>query len=131
MAQSCVSGVAMTDWFHFKLLLIDHSGLSRDALHICLGVLVQLAVAALPRQSFARLWPWLAVLVTAMGNEWYDLNYETWPDRNEQRLESVKDLIATMAIPTMLLFIARFAPQLFTGRGSPPPASQSDSGGCA
>lgn len=105
----------MSDWYHLKLLLVDLSGLSRDALHIMLGVAVQLAIAALPRQSLARVWPWLAVLFGALGNEYHDLHFEIWPDLPAQHMESVKDVIATMAIPTVLLLAARFAPRLIVG----------------
>lgn len=113
----------MSDWFHIKLLLTQFSGLSRDALHVLLGVGAQIAVAALPRMSLARIWPWLAVFGGALANEYYDLAHEAWPDPAQQRMESVKDVIVTMAIPTVLLLAARYAPRLFIGRTRPTPSS--------
>lgn len=115
-----VTAAAMDDWFDVKALVEQLSGVSRDALHIYLGVAVQLFVAALPRQSLARGWPWLAALVAASANEWYDLHFATWPDVTQQRMESVKDMLTTLAIPTVLLLIARFAPALFRERAPPP-----------
>lgn len=106
----------MIDWFHLKLFITQMSGFDRDTLHIFAGVLVQLCVAALPRQSLARPWPWLAVLAVALANEWYDLHHEVWPELARQRMESIKDMLSTMAIPTMLAMIARFAPAVMVGR---------------
>jgi hypothetical protein len=41
---------------------------------------------------------------------------EQWPDLSMQYGESVKDLLLTMALPTLLLVAARLRPQLFGQR---------------
>lgn len=105
------------EWFDLKVILIQFSGLSRDALHVLLGVSAQVLVASVPGQSLARFWPWLAVLAGALLNEWYDLNYETWPEIDLQYAESIKDVTVTMALPTLLLLLARFAPRVWGDRG--------------
>ncbi|HEX8442022.1 MAG TPA: hypothetical protein VF631_00075 [Allosphingosinicella sp.] len=100
------------DWYQFKHMLSLFSGLHMDALHIHVGVLAQLSAAAVMRRSIASPWPWLALLFTLCANEWFDLAYEIWPDRNEQWAESIKDGWNTMLLPTILLLLARFVPGL-------------------
>ena len=51
------------DWHQFKLLVEHSTGLSMDALHILVGVLIQLLVAVVFKSSVARWRPLLAVLV--------------------------------------------------------------------
>lgn len=82
------------------------------------GVLIQLALAAALRRSCASWWPWLAVLVLELGNEWVDLAIERWPVPAEQYGEGMKDLLLTMALPSLLLLLARLRPGLFTGPSS-------------
>ena len=55
--------------------------------------------------------PWLCVLVAEALNEWWDLNYEDWPDR-PMWPESLEDLWVTMLVPTLLLIAARYFPGL-------------------
>jgi hypothetical protein len=101
------------DWHDIKLWLSGSSGLDMDALHVHFGVLAQVAVALLLRRRLSSLWPWLVVAAVAVGNEVYDYRYEVWPTREEQFLESVKDVWNTMLLPTVLLLLARFLPGLF------------------
>jgi hypothetical protein len=42
---------------------------------------------------------------------------EQWPDRGQQYGESAKDLLLTMAVPTILMAAARARPDLFRGGG--------------
>jgi hypothetical protein len=113
------------DWFELKHMLSLLSGLHMDALHVHVGVLAQLAAAAMLRRSLASPWPWLALLIALCANEWFDLAYETWPDRDEQWAESIEDLWNTMLLPTVLLLLARFAPGLL-GRAEPAAKGTSD-----
>jgi hypothetical protein len=106
------------DWYQLKQMLSLLSGLHMDALHVHVGVLAQLAAAAVLRRSIASPWPWLALLVALCANEWFDLAFEVWPDREEQWAESIKDLWNTMLLPTVLLLLARFAPRLFVRSGA-------------
>jgi ABC-type dipeptide/oligopeptide/nickel transport system permease component len=108
------------DWYQIKHLLAVSSGLHMDALHVHIGVLAQLLVAAVMRRSIASPWPWLALLAALCANEWFDLAYETWPDRDEQWAESIKDGWNTMLLPTLLLLLARFAPRLLAPSPSAP-----------
>lgn len=100
------------DWYSIKLLVVEQTDISRDALHIFLGVAGQLLVALLIRRSLAHPLPWLAVLIGEAANEYYDLNYEVWLDR-PMWPGSLRDLLVTMAVPTLIFLLARFAPWLF------------------
>ena len=101
------------DWMQFKLFTSHASGVSHDAMHVIGGVLAQIAVAAVFRSSLARIWPWTAVLLVELLNEWNDLHVERWPDPGQQWGEGAKDLALTMILPTLLLVLARWKPKLF------------------
>jgi len=95
-------------------------GLSRDVLHVLLGVGVQFTLVVLLRSWTGAVLPWLLLLLGAAANEAYDLSREVWPAgyRLQQWFETLKDLITTMAVPTLLLVVSRYAPRLLT-----PPAA--------
>jgi hypothetical protein len=102
------------DWYHIKQGVELFTGLHMDALHVHAGVLGQVAAAFILRRPLASPLPWLAVLAVVLANEWYDLQYEIWPDRGMQYGESFRDLWNTMLVPTLLLALARFCPSLFS-----------------
>jgi hypothetical protein len=91
-----------------KLDIIGFSGLSKDALHVYLGLTVWLLAAALFRRSIATLRPWLAVLVVALGIEAFDA-FDDWVDLGRWRYKaSLHDIVNTMFWPTVLTLLARF-----------------------
>jgi hypothetical protein len=92
----------------FELGLPVHN----DALHVIAGVFVQLIAALLLRRSVASLAPWLITAILAFANEWSDLRTERWPDLSLQWIESGRDIALTLALPTLLLIVARLRPQL-------------------
>ena len=102
------------DWYQIKVALSAAMAVSQDALHIFVGVGVQILLAALLRQRLSSLLPWLIVLALGLGNEWSDLHLEIWPDRAVQYGESLKDMVVTMMLPTVLLLLARHSPGLFS-----------------
>lgn len=104
------------DWFQVKLFIKTATAVHPDALHILLAVLALLAIAALIRRPVASLWPWLAVLVLELLNEASDMAHERWPDPGHQWGESAKDVVVTMALPTLLMLLARWRPGLFNRR---------------
>jgi hypothetical protein len=109
------------DWYEIKHAVEVFTGLNEDALHVHVGVLAQLLAAFLLRRSVASPWPWLFLLLAVGANEWFDLNYETWPgsERDRQFEESIRDAWNTMLIPTLLLLLSRCAPRLLV-----PPAAE-------
>jgi hypothetical protein len=84
-----------------------------DALHVLLGFVIFLIGARLLKRSIVSPLPWLAVLLLELSNEAYDLHVELWPDLAIQLGEAAKDILLTMAIPTLAAFTARWQPQLF------------------
>ena len=97
------------DWAAIKTVITGETGLSRDALHLLVGVGLYLLLVAMLPSRLSRWLAWLLVLIAALGNEWADYLHETWPGQGS---ETAKDLATTMALPTLLLFVARFAPHL-------------------
>ena len=107
------------DWYQFKLFAAHLGGFSMDSLHVVVEVALQLGSAALLRRSLAQWWPWLTVLGLELLNEANDLLVEQWPDPGMQWGEGARDLLLTMALPTLLLLVARRQPSLLTGRVQP------------
>lgn len=106
--------VAM-EWSQTKTFIEYTIGFSHDALHVMVGVCLQLLFAGLLRRSARSVWPWLMVLGLELANEWVDLHVEVWPQHAMQWGESAKDLLLTMALPTLLLVVARCWPALLSG----------------
>jgi hypothetical protein len=109
------------DWYQVKHGISIFTGLHMDALHVHVGVLAQLLAAAVLRRSVASPWPWLLLLTATAANEWFDLAYEIWPDRDDQIAESVRDGWNTMLLPTVLLLTARIVPTLLARQQTPDP----------
>lgn len=99
-------------WYEIKKCVEGFTGLHMDALHVHGGMLGLILAALLLRRSLGSPWPWLVVLAATLANEWFDLRYETWPDRTMQYDEAVRDIWNTMLLPTLMLVLARFWPSL-------------------
>lgn len=100
------------DWYQLKLFAAHSTGVSMDALHVVVGVLLQLLIALMFRSSVARPLPLLAVLALAVVNEANDFRVEIWPDPGMQFGEAAKDIVLTMFIPTLIFLVARRRPKL-------------------
>ena len=98
-------------WYQFKLFVEHASGISMDALHILVGFILFLLAALILRRSLASGLPWLAVLLLEIGNEAHDLTAERWPDIGSQLGEGVKDIMLTMALPTLVMLVVRWRPE--------------------
>ena len=99
--------MTVADWLLLKTELVRATALSRDALHIYLGLFVQLTAALLLRRRLGDWLPWLAVFALAVGNEIADLWVEIWPQHAFQAASAIHDLVNTMILPTALLLFAR------------------------
>ena len=106
------------DWYQLKLFAQHASGISMDALHVIVGVVVQLALALLFKSSVARPMPLLTVLALALVNEANDLRVEIWPDPGMQYGEGVKDVVVTMLLPLLIFLVARRRPAVLAQRSS-------------
>lgn len=100
-------------WYQVKLFLEHASGISMDALHILIGFAIFVMAGLLLKRSLGTALPWLAVLILELGNEAYDLHVELWPDPGSQLGEAAKDIMLTMALPTLVLALVRWRPRLF------------------
>ena len=109
---------AMTSWHQGKLFIEHSVSFSHDALHMLVGVFLWLAFALLLRRPVTSSRPWLWLFAIIMWNETVDLWIEQWPDPGHQYGESAKDLILTMAVPTIIMAAARTRPDLFRGSAS-------------
>ena len=111
--------MTLLGWYQVKLFLEHASGISLDALHILVGFAVFLLAAQFLRRSVTSPLPWLMTLLLALGNEAHDLMIELWPDLGSQLGEAAKDIILTMALPTLVMLAARWRPALFSGEPAP------------
>ena len=107
------------NWYRIKLAVSQGTTLNMDALHVLVGTLALLLFAAVLRRSIADWWPWLTILAAELLNEWNDLRVERWPDLGAQLGEGAKDVLLTMALPTLLLFVARSRPTLLLSTRPP------------
>jgi len=92
-----------------KLAIVAATGLSKDALHIYVGLAVFLATAAVLRKPLRSVVPWLAVVAAAVAGEMLDmrddlasLGYWRWS-------ASLHDILNTLFWPTVFFLLARFA----------------------
>ena len=106
----------MSIWYDAKLLLEHASGVSMDALHILVGVAAQLIFAIIFRTPLASWRPWLFVLTLLLFNEFSDLWVEQWPQPAMQYGEGLKDTGLTMILPTLIMVLARWRPEVFYRR---------------
>ena len=104
--------ISAADWYQVKLFAQHASGISMDALHVIIGVVLQLTVALVFRSSVARPLPLLAVLVLEVINEMSDFRVERWPNPGMQLGESAKDVLLTIVLPTLIFLVARYRPTL-------------------
>lgn len=109
--------MTLVGWYDVKLFVEHASGVSMDALHILVGFLLFLIAALVCRRGIGSILPWLLVLVLELINEAYDLHVERWPNLARQIGEGVKDVMLTMALPTLILLIGRWKPQWLLGAG--------------
>lgn len=98
----------MSSFQESKLYLVEHLHLAKDALHIYVGVAVFLSACLLFRWK-AREWkPWLLVLLAALLGEALDIHDRLGFFHRLVTWGSFKDIVNTLAIPTVMLLAARY-----------------------
>jgi len=91
-----------------KLIVMEITGLGKDALHVYVGLGVMLLVAAVLKRSLGDWRPLLAVLVAAFAGEAWDL-FDTWALGGTPRWDANgKDVWNTLFWPTALAALARY-----------------------
>jgi len=90
-----------------KLTIVDVTGLSKDALHIYVGLTIFLVTAMVLRKPLRSIFPWLVVLAIAFAGEVLDmrddvasLGYWRWG-------ASLHDILNTLFWPSVLLLLAK------------------------
>jgi hypothetical protein len=111
--------MGLNSWYQLKLFIAHASGISMDAWHILVGVAAFLLIARLLDSNVTRPLPWLVLLAAELINEAYDIHVERWPDLGSQLGEGAKDIMLTMALPTLISLVARWWPHLLTARDDP------------
>jgi hypothetical protein len=92
-----------------KLTIVEVSHLSKDALHIYLGLGVFVVTALVFRKRIqSSLVPWLAVLLVASLGEIVDMHDDIKTLGYWRWAASLHDVLNTMFWPTVLLILARF-----------------------
>lgn len=102
-------------WYEIKTMIERAIAFQDDALHVLVGVLFQLGIAIAWRRSIGDARPWLIVLALELVNEASDFAFDRWPhDMFPAQIgESLKDVMLTMLLPTVLLTVSRRWPRLF------------------
>ena len=105
MATSAVQSI--------KLAVVSATGLSKDALHIYVGLAVFLVIALLSRKGLASWRAWVAVLVVAVCGELLDMRDDLVGAGHWRWRASLHDVINTCFWPTILLVLARWRAGVF------------------
>lgn len=83
-------------------------GMTKDALHIHLGLAIFFGLVILLRRSPASLIPWLGVLAFELVNELMDIFHWHGGGFSFEVGDSLKDVLNTMAWPTVALLTFRY-----------------------
>ena len=91
-----------------KLVVLDATGLAKDALHVHVGLLVMLIVAVALKRSLADWRPLLAAVLAAFAGEIWDV-VDTWSHGGAPRWNANwKDVWNTLLWPVVLFLLARY-----------------------
>lgn len=112
-SASALFSTVATDWHGAKVVIEQSAGFSHDAIHVLVGGIGPLVVAFVTRRTVASWLPWLVMLALILFNETVDLWVEHWPDPMLQYADGLKDVLLTMALPSVLLVTARLSPQIY------------------
>ncbi len=93
-----------------KLWLMDFSGLSKDALHVYVGLTVFFGSALILRWRIAGFRPLLAVCIAALIGELWDM-YDRFEAGSAQNFAgNWHDIWNTVFWPLVIFLLARFTP---------------------
>lgn len=106
-------------WQEAKAFLEQAGGISMDALHVLVGVLLLPILAGLLGRPVWHARPLLLLLALSLANEGHDFWVERWPSPGAQIGEAAKDVALTMLLPVAIAFSAWRWPALYRGRIDP------------
>lgn len=90
-----------------KLAIVSGTGLSKDALHIYVGLSVFLVTAVVLRKPLQSIIPWLAVAAVAIAGEALDMRDDIASFGYWRWEASLHDVLNTLLWPTVLLLLAK------------------------
>lgn len=82
--------------------------LSKDALHIYVGLIVFLAAAVVLRKPLRSIVPWFAVVAIAIAGEALDMDDDIASLGHWRWGASLHDVLNTLFWPTVLMLLAKF-----------------------
>jgi len=91
-----------------KLAIVSCAGLSKDALHIYVGLSVFFVTAIVLRKPLRSIIPWLAVAAVAIAGEVLDMRDDITSLGYWRWKASLHDVLNTLFWPTVLLLLAKF-----------------------
>lgn len=90
-----------------KLAILGAAGLSKDALHIYVGLLVYVFVAVVFVKSIKSVWPWIAAALVAVAGECLDMRDDIESYGHWRYWASGHNILNTLFWPTVLLLLAK------------------------
>lgn len=97
------------EWFEAnKVHLADYSGLTRDALHIHIGIGLYFVLVFLLRRSPRSWLPALVVLGVCLLGEVFDIINVAQLGQHQKPFENLHDIANTMAWPVIFTLYARW-----------------------
>jgi uncharacterized membrane protein YqgA involved in biofilm formation len=101
--------MAMSTFQGFKHEIVQFAALSKDALHIYVGLAAFLLAAAVARKGLKSVFPLLAVVVIAVAGELLDAR-DDFRNLGRWRIgASLHDLLNTILWPLVLWLLARYS----------------------
>ena len=101
----------MQDWVFVKEAIVVWAGVDRDALTILASLLLSLGAAMVSRRPLADGVPWLMIAAFGVLDMTATVLGRT-PPLGLHLGVAVRDLLLFMAVPTVLVIVARFIPRL-------------------
>ncbi len=96
-------------WFEAnKVYMMQYSGLSRDALHIHIGIALYFLLAFLLRKKPGSWIPALVVLALCLLGEVFDILHVFRLGQHQKPFENLHDVANTMAWPVIFTLFARW-----------------------
>jgi hypothetical protein len=92
-----------------KLAIVAATGLSKDTLHVYVGLATFVLAALILRKPARSIVPWLFVLAVALLGEIVDMHEDLAFFGYWRWLDSLHDIVNTLFWPTALLLLARFS----------------------
>ncbi len=99
-------------WGGWKSAAEQFFGLSPDAMHVHVSILLLLFFALVTRRRLYNPLPWVLLLVVELTNEFIDMN-QPWGSVESNWPASRHDILNTMFLPTVLILVLRWRNRSF------------------